>query len=214
VWKIFRNHLIVNKIAFMIEFKKNFDEMLPYDRQRYIEFLSGDFSSSIKWYGVSFQLHSLHEGGVIGLTEFVEFYESLFKNVVSQLDNGSFWILNHDDKDLKWLPNDRGNLTHLQTLFKQRSVSNVFIGALIFDKDDLLEFSTELISYPYSASSKEGSLYKNLDVSHSELPFVIKISGHLNIDFLSTNKYLLKEVVSENSSSIFIVKEYRGTSLS
>jgi hypothetical protein len=197
----------------MVQLKKNFDNVLPYDRQKYIEFLDHGFYSSIKWYGASFQLPSASEGENIGLIKFVEIYECLFKNVVSKLDNGSFWIVNHDDKDLKWFPSDGDNLTRLRSLFKKRHVSKAFKGALIFTKDDLLEFSKDLISYPYSATSKDGFLYKNLDISHSELQFIIKISGHLNIDFLSPDKELLREVVNENSSNIFVVKEYKSTSL-
>ena len=104
----------------MIEFKKNVNKVLPYDRRQYIEFFDDDFDSSnkyIKWYGVSFQLES--EGRKIGLTEFVEIYESLLKNIILKLDNGSFWIVNHDDKDMKWFPNDEDNLTSLRTLLKQ-----------------------------------------------------------------------------------------------
>jgi hypothetical protein len=52
-----------------------------------------------------------------------------------------------------------------------------------------------------------------LDISHGELPVITKISGHLNIDFLSTDKEILREIVNENSSNLFIVKEYRDNSL-
>jgi hypothetical protein len=194
----------------MIEFKSNINKDLPYDRQRYIA--SMDVGSVSEWYGVSFQLAGEIEGK-IDFTKFVKTYERLFKNVVVQLDNGSFWIINHDDKDMKWLPNSDDNLPHLRTLFQQRNISNDFTGGIVFAKDDLLEFSKDLISYPYIVLSKDGFLYKNLDISHGELQFIIKISGHLNIDFLSTNKSLLKRVVNNNSSATFNVKEYRGTSL-
>ena len=53
----------------MIEFKKAFTKMLPYDRHPYIEFLFDEPDSSVKWFGVSFQLDK-KEG--ISLTEFVE----------------------------------------------------------------------------------------------------------------------------------------------
>ena len=197
----------------MIEFKRNVKKVLPYDRKEYIESFDDDLDSSIKWYGVSFQLPGGSEGKEIGLTKFVEVYEGLFKSVVLKLNNGSFWIVNHDDKDLNWLPNDDDNLTHLRTLFKDKNVPNTFKGALVFTTDDLLEYSKDLISYPYAVLHKDGFLYKDLNVSHGELQFIIKISGHLNIDFLSTDQELLREVVNENSSSTFIVKEYRGTSL-
>ena len=70
-----------------------------------------------------------------------------------------------------------------------------------------------MISYPCALFYKKGTLYRDLDVSHGELQFIIKISGHKYIDFLSTDKELLRKVVDGYSSSFFIVKEYRGTSL-
>lgn len=197
----------------MIEFKRDVEKVLPYDRKEYIESFDDDLDSSIKWYGVSFQLPGGSEGQEIGLTKFVEVYEDLFKSVVLKLDNGSLWVVNHDDKDLKWLPNDEDNLPHLRILFKEKNVPNTFKGALVFTTDDLLKYSKELISYPYAVLHKDGFLYKDLNVSHGELQLIIKISGHLNIDFLSPDQELLRKVVNENSSNPFIVKEYRGTSL-
>jgi hypothetical protein len=196
----------------MIEFKKNPQKLLPYDREIYIDFLGDEVDSSLKWYGFSFQLYKSEKK--TGLVEFVENYEQFFKNIILKLDNCSAWIVNHDDKDLKWFPNDEDNLICLRTLFKQNHVPNTFKGALVFTKDDLLENFKDLISYPFSVFNKDNLLYKNLDISHSELQFIIKISGHLNIDLLSTNEDLLKEVVNENSSNVFKVKEYRSNSLS
>jgi len=195
----------------MIEFKKNVKKALPYNRQQYIEFLHDDFDSSIEWYGVSFQLN--RKGKEISLTEFVEIYEFLFRNTILKLDNGSFWVVNHDDKDLKWFPNDYDNLTFLRTIFKQRNVPDTYRGALLFTKDDLLEFSKDLISYPIALYYKDALLYKNLDISHGELQFIIKISGHKTIDLLSTDKMLLRKIISENTLSSFNIKEYRGSSL-
>jgi len=187
----------------MIEFKKNVNSLLPYNRKQYL--------TDSGWYGVSFQLNSkLKE---IDLTNFIEIYGQLFESIILKLDKGSFWIVNHDDKDLEWFPNDEDNLTSLRTLFKQHNISNKFKGALIFTKDDLLQFSKDLISYPFTVFKEEGLLYKNLDVSHSESKFIIKISGHLNIDLLSMDKELLKEVINANQTSDFIIKYYLGTSI-
>jgi hypothetical protein len=129
-----------------------------------------------------------------------------------QLGNASFWVVNYD-RDSKWFPNDEDNLTSLRTLFKQNNISNKFKGALIFTTGDLLKFSKDLIAYPIAVFNEHGLLYNDLDISHGELPFIIKISGHSNIDFLSTDKELLRKVVGENRSSLFIVREYRATSL-
>ena len=197
----------------MIDFRKSVKKSLFYDRQQYIEFLNDDFTPSVKWYGVSFQLPGVFEGKDIGLDRFVEVYECWFKNIVISLDNGSHWIVNHDRKGLNWLPNDEDNLTSLRALFKERNIPNTFKGALVFTMDDLLAFTKDLISYPYAVFNEDGLLYADLDISHTELPFIIKISGHLCIDFLSTDQKLLREVATKNLSSQFIIKEYRGTLL-
>jgi len=215
VYKIGENKVyiilcVAEVIDKMIEFKKNVQKELPYDRLQYIEFLYSE-PSSVKWYGVSFQLDK--EDNEISLKEFIEKYLDWFKNVISTIDDGSFWVVNQDKNDLDWFPNEEDNLSSLRTLFKQNGILSIFKGALLLTKNDLLKFSEDLISYPYAVFNEDGLFYMNLDISHSELPFIIKILDHLNIDLLSTNKGLLREVVSKNSSNIFNIKEYRGTSL-
>ena len=93
------------------------------------------------------------------------------------------------------------------------SIPNEFKGALSFTKDDLLKVSKDLILYPLAVFNATDVLYKDLDISHGELPFIVKISGHANIDVLSTDKYLLKKVLDASTSNGFILKPYKGTSL-
>jgi hypothetical protein len=193
----------------MIEFVEDVKKILPYDREQYLNFFDDD-DSSIDWNGVSVLLGS--EGKKNALVEFADAYECLVKNIVLKLDNGSFWIVNHDDKDLAWFPNEENNLTHLRNLFKQREISNAYKGALALTKDDLLSLSKDLILYPSSVFNKESLLYKNLDISHGELPFIIKIYSDFCIDLLSTDKILLEKMVSSYSQHPFIIKKYRGTS--
>ncbi|BAU52170.1 hypothetical protein [Mucilaginibacter gotjawali] len=197
----------------MIEFNKSVKKVLPYNRRLYLQFWDDDCDLPTEWNGVSIQLPGAYQGKVPGLTAFVDAYEGLFKNVVLKLDNGSSWTVNHDDKDLNWFPNDEDNLTALRALFKQNNIPKAFRGALIFTNDDLLKFSRDLISYPSAIFNKEGVYYKNLDISHGELSFIMKIYGRSSIDLLSINKELLREVINENSTSLFIVKEFRGSSL-
>jgi len=189
-------------IILIIEFKQDVKEILPYDRKKYLSY-SG-------WYGVSFQLDSrINE---VNLDNFVKIYDPLFKNIVLKLDKTSSWIVNHEDKDLEWFPNDDNNLNTLRSLFKENHVSNKFVGALIFKSDQIVQFSQELISYPFVVCGKEELLYKNLDVSSNVLELVLKISGHLNVDLLSRNKKLLKQIVDANVSDDFVLKPYKGTS--
>jgi hypothetical protein len=197
----------------MIEFKKDVEKILPYHRQLYRNFWDTDSDSLTEWRGVAFQLPGAYEGKVVALPEFVGVYEVLFKNVISELDTGSFWIVNHDDDDGKWFPNNEDNLIPLRSLFKFNKVPNTFKGGLTFTKDDLLKYCRDLISYPSAVFNEEGRYYKSLDISHGTLPFIMKIYGRFSVDLQSTDENLLRKIVKENSSSPFIVREFTGTSL-
>lgn len=195
----------------MIEFKKNVKKLLPYDRKKYKNFLAKDNTKDLdnslnheKWFGVSFQLPGVYDGLDIGLPKFLETYVDWVKNIISQLDTGSTWIVNHPFADRDWLPNNEQTLIRLRNLFKERNIPNAYRGAIIFTKQDLFEYINEIISYPYAVFDEKGIYYLDLDISHSELPFVIKTSSHLNMDLLSTDRKLLKKVVKENSPSEFI----------
>jgi hypothetical protein len=194
----------------MTKFRKRFKTVLPYDRKQLSDFLQDDEGLSTKWQGVSFQLPGGSEGKEISFKKYVETYEPLFKKVVTKFGRDSFWIVNHESKDLKWFPNADDNLNDLRALFRENDVPNNFVGAIVFSMTDLLKFSVDLISYPYVVFKKQGFLYKDLNVSHTKYQFIIKISGHLNIDLLSTDKNFLTEIVNENSSNLFTTKVYRG----
>jgi hypothetical protein len=203
----------------MVEFKKNIKTLLPYDREVYIDYLGYEFYKYPKWYGVSFQLPGGFEGREIGLTEYLEAYENWFKNIILQLDDNTYWIVNHDTKDMDWFPYEEDTLTSLRALFKQNSIPNKFKGAIVFTTRELLEFTRDLITYPFALFKKdsllynEGFLYNDLDISHGTLPLIIKISHHSDIDLLSTDTELLKKVVNENSPDHFILRNYNGISL-
>jgi len=189
----------------MIEFSQNVDELLPYNREKYI--------SHEEWYGVSFQLPGVSEGKDIGLVIYLEAYKNWFENIVNQFDKDSSWIVNHDSLDRDWFPNNENNLIDIRTLFKQNRISNKFKGALVFSTNDLLKFTKDILSYPYSVIKEKGRFYSNIDISNSQIQFVIKILDHLNIDLLSTDKEFLKKVVNESYTDNFIVRKYRGTDL-
>jgi len=189
----------------MIIFEENVDKLPTYGKNSY--------AKKGNWYGVSFQLEGGYEGKKIDTMEFIRRYESWFEQIILRMDNGTNWIVNHDYEGKNWFPNNQENLTALRKLFKQNGVPNTFKGAIIFTKNDLLEFSKDLITYPFEVLSKERRLYSDLNISHGELEFVIKISAHMNIDLLSADIELLRAVVNESASNIFIRRAYRGTFL-
>ncbi|MBW7675117.1 hypothetical protein [Chryseobacterium chendengshani] len=185
----------------MIEFKEKVIDILPYNRKRYL--------SLKEWYGISFQKpNDEKEKNLLG---FIDCYEPLFKTLIQQFDNRYPWVVNHDYMDKNWFPNEDNTLMLLRNLFKENNIPNTFKGAMIFTTDDLLRYTKELISYPYAVFSQKDILYSDIDISNSEIQLVIKISGHLNIDLLSTDLNLLKKIVNNNSLNDFEIIKYRGT---
>ncbi|HMN26200.1 MAG TPA: hypothetical protein PKE38_16960, partial [Ignavibacteriaceae bacterium] len=137
----------------MIEFKVNVEENLPYDRKSYL--------SLFNWYGVSFQLPGVFEGESVSLNIYKSAYEQWFKNLISIYDNGLPWIINHDFTDEAWFPNNEHNLLSLRKVFKKNNISNTFVGALVLAKEDLLELTEDIITYPFSVFNKNSILYDN-----------------------------------------------------
>lgn len=192
----------------MIEFKTNFEESLPYNRENYLGYQAGD-DFSVKWYGASFQVVEIADREDASFQQYLEMYEPLFKNIVLDFDIDSSWIVSHD-RDVRWFPNEYDNLPDLRALFKRNGILNTFKGAVIFSTPDLIVYSKELISYPYVVTGRKGGLYRDLDISHRELPAIIRISGHLNIDFITTEENIFRKIRHADFASGFVVKEYRG----
>lgn len=193
----------------MIDFITKVDDLLPYDRSSFSDFWDEDVKSSQKpvvWYAVSFQIHNEDDD----VNYYKSLYQPLFESVILRFEENSNWIVNHAYEGFKWFPNNENNLTDLRKLFHTRGVPNFFVGALTFATHDLLLYSEDIITYPIVVFDEEGSLYVDLIISNSEIPFIIKVSAHMNIDFLSTDKFLLRQIINEKSGN-FIIKEYSGS---
>jgi hypothetical protein len=196
----------------MIIFEKNIEKILPYNREQYLNFLYDASTSSVKWYGLSFQINGNDEP--VSLMEYIDNYESFLKELILNLKNNSYWIVNHEgSKDFDWFPNKVKNLPSLRSLFRERNILGTYRGALLFTEEDLLKYTKDLILYPYVVLNKKGLLFRNINISHDKLPLVIKTTGHYDIDVLSTDEMLLKEIFDQYSQYPFIIKKYRGTIL-
>ena len=189
----------------MIKFIEKFTELLPYNRTQY--------QTLENWFGISIQLDGVFEGKKIEYNYFIESYKFFFDNIITTFDINYEWIINHDFLDEEWFPNKKRNLKKLRKLFKQNNISNNFKGAVIFSSDELLKFSIDVITYPFIVLGKEGLLYNNLDISCSGTPLIIKVSGHMCIDILSTNQQILKDILKNIDLTNFILKQYRGTNI-
>ena len=193
----------------MIEFKRDVEKILPYNRKNYLGY-QADTDFSVKWYGASFQMVEIADQKDASFQQYLEMYEPLFKNMVLDFGNDSSWIVSHDSKGVPWFPNEYDNLPDLRTLFKRNGILNTFEGAVIFSSPDLIIYSKDLVSYPYTVTGRKGVLYRDLDISHRKLPVIIRISGHLNIDFISTEENIFRKIRHADFASAFVVKEYRG----
>ena len=195
----------------MIIFEKNVEKILPYNREQYLNFLYDASTSSVKWYGLSFQINGNEEP--VSLMEYINSYESFFKELILNLKNKSNWIVNLEDENCDWFPNNANNLPSLRSLFRERNILGTYRGALLFTEEDLLKYTKDLILYTYVASKRKGLLYRNINISHEKLPLVIKTTGPCDIDVLSSDEMLLKEIFDQYSQYPFIIKKYRGTLL-
>jgi len=82
-------------------------------------------------------------------------------------------------------------LCALWKLFRDHNTPPDFRGGIRLNTDTILEnLLNDLIVYPFILS------YKNLDISNSNAPFIIKISNHLCIDVLAIDTAIIKEVKS------------------
>lgn len=187
--------------------------MLPYDREQYLDFFDEEVDLSNptpRWFGVSLQLEPIQNQKLYLVTNeiiehSIDVLSMAFEAIVSKLDQNQCWIVNHDDKDMEWFPigKDDEMLPELKALFQRNNVSNSYKGSLVLLKDELLVLARDLMSYPYRFS------YKNLDISHCELQFVVKITGHLTIDLLSTDQMLIQRIESDSLLSTFAKMRYR-----
>jgi hypothetical protein len=173
---------------------------LPYNRQKYIDYLDEDIESISDWNGYSLQIA---KPKFSNFESKIDILEAAFKIIISRYDESKIWILTHDDKDMKWFPNKENNLISLRELFKKSNISNSYVGSLICSTNDICTLARDFISYSFVLS------YKNLDFSHSKLPFIIKITNHLTIDVLSTDMKLLKDIINDDSFIEFDKVKYR-----
>ena len=193
----------------MIEFKRDIEKILPYNIKNYLGY-QADTDFSVKWYGVSFQVVEIADQKDASFKQYLEMYEPLFRNIVLDFDRGSSWIVSHDRDGSPWFPYENDNLPDLRTLFKRNDILTTFKGAVIFSSPDLVEYSKDLISYSYIVTGIKGGLYRDLDISHRALPAIVRISGHLNIDFITTEENIFRKIRHADFASGFVVKEYRG----
>lgn len=185
----------------MIEFKKNIDKILPYNKGQYFDFLDDDLDTASEWDGISIQIANNKTEVDLNIDRYIE----IFKAILLKFDQDLPWIINHYYKDMNWFPNDDDNLNSFRLLFKTNNIPTTFKGSIIFMKDDLIKYAKDLIMYPYILS------YRDLDISHSAMPLIIKTTNHLTIDLISTDKTILNLMANTISSNNFTIKKYTRT---
>ncbi len=161
--------------------------MLPYKKGEYISYLEHGSGPDEQWYGISIQ-----SGGHNNKSDFlIQFCVAVFEKLIRCYDNGASWIISHDDKDMPWFYNNakKDTLVDLWKLFREYNTPPDFRGGIRLSTDIILKnLLDDLVAYPFILS------YKNLDVSNSKVPFIIKISDHLCIDVLATDIKIIKEI--------------------
>lgn len=172
-----------------------YHSLLPYSKEGYLSYLDDDVIETVKWYGISIQpFNQIEEHALTAMAD-------IFLSLIDYFDSGYDWIMAHDDKDLPWFTQrtHTGAFKNTLALFGKYKIPANFIGGLSVPRAILSgKLLTEVISYPFILS------YKNIDVSHSTIPLIIKIKDHLTIDALSTDITLI-----EQARSMEILNQYR-----
>lgn len=202
----------------MIAFIRNYEELLPYKRENYLSYLDDDPEFDDKWFGISIQpqTHQNH------LKNTLSFMARTFKKLIDYYDKGMNWLVIHEYKDLPWFPsNKKGDdvtLPDLRQFFKDNRVSKHFIGGLSLPKDIITgQLLKDITTYPYLMFPDSQFLYKDLEITHSSIPLIIKITGHKNnnilpaIDLLSTDIKLIKEVNKMKFSGSYEKVQYNNS---
>ena len=195
----------------MIQFTKDIASQLPYDRKQYRAYFDEDdntFDRNTSWHAVSLQQEEIRDEKLYQVSpevvkNCVAKLEKGFNKMITQLDHGLPWIINHDDKDLAWFNKEDTTIPKMREFFTQNKIPISSTGCLIFATTDLHDFARELITYPYVLS------YNNLDISHSKLQFIMKVTGHLTLDFLSTDQALLTGILNDDVFEGFLKIPYR-----
>jgi hypothetical protein len=184
----------------MTKFINRNTEILPFDKEDYLNFLDEDFSGKNNWKGFSMQISSNKNWTD---EEKINRIKLLFEQIIREVNSNQEWIIKHDDKIMPWFVNgDEKLFPKIYSKLKESNALPNSRGSLLCDFDDLLYLSNEIVSYPYLLS------YKNLDVVNVTEVLVLKATNHLTLDVLSTNENILVKLISLVDSEKFRIKKY------
>lgn len=192
----------------MAYFEENVDKLLLYDRQDYKDWLSGDRNNPMVWSGISYQCTSDYQLKKEDVDVCMLHLTELLRQIIGIFNNDTKWILNHDDKDLDWLPQKATKPLELKRLFADNNQSGEFKGAIILSNKELLLVASDLVNYPVSLFRKYNRVYKNIDINNADLEIIIKISGHMTLDIICKDALLLKEMISKISAPGLLIQPY------
>lgn len=194
----------------MVTFIKEYEHLLPYpqgDYSRYYYFYTDDEEDIPvpvhKWYGISVQNQNCNNERECVL----RFMDDVFRMVINEYDDGTYWIVNQEGNDMKWLPPFSKDvpLPYLRKLFKQHKIPNAYIGAFTASKEDLLtDLSKDIVSYPHLLS------YMDIDLSLSTTPIIIHISDHLCVDVISTDLSIIERTAKLPFPGTYELVRYWG----
>lgn len=114
--------------------------------------------------------------------------------VISKLNISEF-VAEHEYKQFKWLPENNINMckynevkTYLIKYIKSCSIEG--LDSKLFISQGLSEFLPIFIDYPFLLK------YRNIDLISLDISLIIQISHHLSVDFISSDRSLIEQIIS------------------
>lgn len=162
----------------------------------YIKLLDEDDRSQLTWFGYCIQC--------IELSNHTQKLNELLGILQIQIDflNAINWIVKHDDMDFPWIQNHDSNndfISKFKTLFIENNIDFEYVGPLQLSKIELCHVLDELIYYPKNLS------YKNIDLIPIGFDLIIKLTGHMDIQLISRNEYILNELIKFSSKETRVI---------
>ncbi len=195
----------MQKISF-----KDLSNHLPFKINTLLKYLYWDDEANSDWNLVAFTQYKGEEFEVtnINTKRLVE----LLSSIIKLLDDKNNWIILHGAKRKWFIENDEEkfiskNLINLKKLFIQNNINYDFVGGLEFSTIELKGIFYDLIMYPFDQCF-------DIFIAKSNIPFVIQLNQHYEVNILSTDINLIRRVINNcDLTKTFNTRIARGTIL-
>ncbi len=198
-------------------------ELMNFKYKDYLKFINNK-ETNLKWTGVSIQNKIVNQYNMnlkIPLDKAFSFEKQppsledtimfFFKLICEINDNRNIdWVVKFDNNKYDWLSSKwegKKKFRKLFNFFITEELPYSFKGGIILNYNLFLELLPELICYPYLLN--RGSL----NVFNKEDSFIIRITNHLSLDFISNKDSVFLKLIDKLNLKDYDIIQYNNSSV-